>query len=797
MANPPDTVEQNLVKLFIPTIEYRIYKDTELTPEAFDVFKLGQSLGLNAAYSASNGQLVCLAVASSDRAVIIEFFPGEMPPRPGRNSPTADEAIVGRAILQDAVFTRDAGQTFAFDYGPLAMALYTDLDLRVTNAMDVQSACPDAGRKHVDAAKALLGEGKVYENLLQRAVDKTTFDASLPTKRRCSDLVPLAWLAQFVATYENGATAFTEVKPIDTAKLSSQYLDVIGKITNDSRRMEQNEPTQRKHSFKMDSGGRNADDPSVRVKAQKFGERFRSGQQMKMQVQTKTGGRYTTSASVDIAKGKGASLTSALAINEDQVIKTLVSIGKDDPTQAEKKRAATLLRILQGDLDIMSDNPWVQNIWLRPELVWPEEWSRDTSLPRARTGDNLDRLTHLNPSQRRAAKAMLSTSDQHRITIIQGPPGTGKTSVIAATVQQSITSGGGGIWLVAQSNVAVKNIAEKLEKVGFHDYRLLVSRDFYEEWHEHIYEAVKDNLICSDRFKFVSPPQMRGMKVILCTISMLSNSLMSKFTRYVPLQTLIVDEASQIEIGAYIPVFTTYTSLRKCCFIGDDKQLPPFGQDDLESLQSIFEVPHLRDNVVFLDTQYRMPPQLGDFISEAVYDGKLKSNPKHPITRDLVTIKIVDAEGSEQPAGDSFQNKAECKEIMKIAALLEKQKKNYKIITPYDGQRNLLEKTLQSEGLDWGGKVFNVDSFQGNEEDYIVVSLVRSGSLGFLNSLRRTNVMLTRCKLGMYVVSSFNFLVKMPSGKRGFGAVSLAGMLAVAVPEEAWLYPEDLDEGEI
>ncbi|TRM64360.1 hypothetical protein BD626DRAFT_400681, partial [Schizophyllum amplum] len=526
MANPPDTVEQNLVKLFIPTIEYRIYKDTELTPEAFDVFKLGQSLGLNAAYSASNGQLVCLAVASSDRAVIIEFFPGEMPPRPGRNSPTADEAIVGRAILQDAVFTRDAGQTFAFDYGPLAMALYTDLDLRVTNAMDVQSACPDAGRKHVDAAKALLGEGKVYENLLQRAVDKTTFDASLPTKRRCSDLVPLAWLAQFVATYENGATAFTEVKPIDTAKLSSQYLDVIGKITNDSRRMEQNEPTQRKHSFKMDSGGRNADDPSVRVKAQKFGERFRSGQQMKMQVQTKTGGRYTTSASVDIAKGKGASLTSALAINEDQVIKTLVSIGKDDPTQAEKKRAATLLRILQGDLDIMSDNPWVQNIWLRPELVWPEEWSRDTSLPRARTG----------------------------------PPGTGKTSVIAATVQQSITSGGGGIWLVAQSNVAVKNIAEKLEKVGFHDYRLLVSRDFYEEWHEHIYEAVKDNLICSDRFKFVSPPQMRGMKC------------------------------------------TSYPST--CHWHPADViTVPPFGQDDLESLQSIFEVPHLRDNVVFLDTQ--------------------------------------------------------------------------------------------------------------------------------------------------------------------------------------------------
>ena len=50
---------------------------------------------------------------------------------------------------------------------------------------------------------------------------------------------------------------------------------------------------------------------------------------------------------------------------------------------------------------------------------------------------------------------------------------------------------------------------------------------------------------------------------------------------------------------------------------------------------------------------------------------------------------------------------------MKIATMLESEDKHYKIITPYDGQRNLLEKTLRDQGLDWGGRVFNVDSFQG------------------------------------------------------------------------------------
>jgi hypothetical protein len=36
--------------------------------------------------------------------------------------------------------------------------------------------------------------------------------------------------------------------------------------------------------------------------------------------------------------------------------------------------------------------------------------------------------------------------------------------------------------------------------------------------------------------------------------------------------TLVVDEASQIEVGNYITTFTKFGSLRKVCFIGDNKQ---------------------------------------------------------------------------------------------------------------------------------------------------------------------------------------------------------------------------------
>ncbi len=41
---------------------------------------------------------------------------------------------------------------------------------------------------------------------------------------------------------------------------------------------------------------------------------------------------------------------------------------------------------------------------------------------------------------------------------------------------------------------------------------------------------------------------------------------------------------------------------------------------------------------------------------------------------------------------------------------------DYKIITPYDGQRNkILNDMKNTDGLIWEDKCFNVDSFQGQD----------------------------------------------------------------------------------
>ncbi|KAF8843771.1 hypothetical protein BDN67DRAFT_896582 [Paxillus ammoniavirescens] len=333
---------------------------------------------------------------------------------------------------------------------------------------------------------------------------------------------------------------------------------------------------------------------------------------------------------------------------------------------------------------------------------------------------------------------MLDQTDGSRITIIQGPPGTGKTTVIASYVQAAVTAGLSGIWLIAQSNVAVKNIAEKLADFGLVNWRLLVSDEFYAFWHEHLYTNILANLITSGEFSG-RLSELRGCPVVLCTLSMLSSDTLRRLGafRMVPVRTVVVDEASQIEIGDYIPIFSTITTIRKVTFIGDDMQ-------------------------------YRMPPQIGAFIAQTVYPGPteesdplLNSSELHPLAQEgSLLCRFVNVPGEQVSHGTSLKNVEECKAIIQLASIFQEQQRKFKIITPYDAQRSLIENELKQAELEWGDKCFNVDSFQGNEEDYIIISLVRSRDLGFLEDKRRMNVMLSRCKRGMVIFTNKAYITK-------------------------------------
>ena len=109
------------------------------------------------------------------------------------------------------------------------------------------------------------------------------------------------------------------------------------------------------------------------------------------------------------------------------------------------------------------------------------------------------------------------------------------------------------------------------------------------------------------------------------------------------------------------------------------------------------------------------------------------------------------------PSGTSYLNRTEASTVEKIVTTFLRggcTPDQIGVITPYEGQRAYTVAhmarggTLRSE-LYEAIEVASVDSFQGREKDFIVLSCVRSNEhqgIGFLGDPRRLNVALTRAR---------------------------------------------------
>ena len=79
----------------------------------------------------------------------------------------------------------------------------------------------------------------------------------------------------------------------------------------------------------------------------------------------------------------------------------------------------------------------------------------------------------------------------------------------------------------------------------------------------------------------------------------------------------------------------------------------------------------------------------------------------------------------------------------------------------------------------------------GNEDEHIIVSVVRSCNIGFLQNERRTNVMLTRCKQSMIICTSRAFM----SSPQVSG--TLIGRLATFLGPDAWIEGRNVLNGNL
>jgi intron-binding protein aquarius len=79
------------------------------------------------------------------------------------------------------------------------------------------------------------------------------------------------------------------------------------------------------------------------------------------------------------------------------------------------------------------------------------------------------------------------------------------------------------------------------------------------------------------------------------------------------------------------------------------------------------------------------------------------------------------------------------------------------ILTTYNGQRSLIMDVLKKRCEDnpligMPFIVSTVDKYQGQQNDYVILSLVRTKLIGHLRDIRRLVVAMSRGRLGLYIL---------------------------------------------
>eukprot|EP01117_Protostelium_nocturnum_P011108 TRINITY_DN4034_c0_g1_i1.p1 TRINITY_DN4034_c0_g1~~TRINITY_DN4034_c0_g1_i1.p1 ORF type:complete len:688 (+),score=99.58 TRINITY_DN4034_c0_g1_i1:157-2220(+) len=417
-------------------------------------------------------------------------------------------------------------------------------------------------------------------------------------------------------------------------------------------------------------------------------------------------------------------------------------------------------------------------------------------------------LPELNHSQVFAVKTVLQKS----LTLIQGPPGTGKTVTSASVVYQLVQQNQGQVLVCAPSNVAVDQLTEKIHATGLKVVRLCAkSREavnspvefltlHYQVRHLdsagselHKLQQLKDEqgeLSSADEKRYKSLKRaserdvLQNADVICCTCVGAGDPRLSNLR----FRQVLIDESTQAtEPECIIPLIL---GAKQVVLVGDHCQLGPVIMCKKAAKaglsQSLFErLVILGIKPIRLQVQYRMHPCLSEFPSNTFYEGTLQNG----VTINERLYKGIDFPwpvpnkpmffyyclGQEEisASGTSFLNRTEATTCEKIVTHFLKSGVNPSqigVITPYEGQRAYIVNYMQRAGplrpqLYKEIEVASVDSFQGREKDFIILSCVRSNEhqgIGFLNDPRRLNVALTRSRYGLVILGNPKVLSKQP-----------------------------------
>ena len=239
--------------------------------------------------------------------------------------------------------------------------------------------------------------------------------------------------------------------------------------------------------------------------------------------------------------------------------------------------------------------------------------------------------------------------------------------------------------------------------------------------------------------------------------------------------TIIVEEAGQLLDFETIAA-TTYTKyLKRMILLGDDNQLPPIVKNKLfqnmvNLQQSLFvRLLKLGYPCVTQKDQGRTRPEILELFKWK-YE-KLESLP-HIMTEEVFQVpnrgflhnyQLINVNSQEySPSPYFYQNLEEAEYAVSLYMYMIMKGVSPDKITiqsTYNGQKNLIKEILNKK-CSWHKKfgkpkkVTTVDRYQGQQNDFVIISLVRTKNYGFIKDQRRFVVAMSRARLGLYVLGN-------------------------------------------